>query len=190
MSALWRDGVAIVALGYLIISHQAKEWRLGPASALGIAIHIVILTTLPDFSRPPNVRVPFWSLGVGDAYCLTALVSYMELGRNISIIPSLKNIVSGGLYRLVRHPIYSSLIHMSLYTAIIWPNPVNLLRALGMFIGAALRVGDEEAVLSRDPAYAEYRRNITVRFFHPALSLPLVAVFLHKMMASWALNRI
>ncbi len=182
--------MGIVSVAYLVISHKAKEWCLWPAATLGIVIHIAIVLTLPDFSRPPTVHVPFWFLGVGDAYSLTALISYMALGRNMSIIPALKNIVTGGLYRLMRHPIYSSLIHMSLYTAIIWPNPVNLLRALGMLVGALLRVRDEEAVLSRDPVYAEYRRNVTTRFFHPAMSLPLIAVFIHKMMVSWALNRI
>ncbi len=180
----------MVALAYLLLSHKAKCWRMGPASLLGIAIHLAVFFKLPDFSRPAGLRVPLWCMIVGNGYALVALASYLTLGRNIAIIPSVKNVVTGGIYRLVRHPVYASFIHMSLFTAIFWPNRVNVLRAVGMFAGAVLRVRDEEAVLAQVPAYLAYRRDVTLRFFHPALSLPLLAVFLHKMMASWVLNRI
>jgi len=75
-------------------------------------------------------------------------------------------LVTRGAYRLVRHPLYASLIWMACGSSLVFQNPLVLLAALGVFLPAmAYRARQEETALEAEfPAYAEYRRR-TGMFF-------------------------
>ena len=81
-------------------------------------------------------------------------------------------LVTRGAYRLVRHPLYASLIWMACGASLVFENPLALLAALGVFLPAmAYRARLEETALAAEfPAYAEYRRRTGM--FFPKLSHP------------------
>ena len=94
-----------------------------------------------------------------------AIVARLSLGRNIGLVPAQREIVTGGMYRYVRHPIYSSYF----IAAIGWGLSCwSFTNALVIGIGCAMFVIKtlmEESFLSTDPAYAAYMRKVRWRWF-------------------------
>ena len=81
----------------------------------------------------------------------------LSLGRSFGLMPANRGIVSTGLYRLVRHPIYMGYLitHVGflLANATFW----NVLIFLAADITLMIRAVYEERVLARDPAYRDYQ---------------------------------
>jgi len=89
-----------------------------------------------------------------------AIIARFSLGRNIGLVPAQREIVTGGMYRYVRHPIYSSYF----LAAIGWGLSCwSFTNALVIAIGCAMYVIKtlmEESFLSTDPAYAAYMKKV------------------------------
>jgi protein-S-isoprenylcysteine O-methyltransferase Ste14 len=75
-------------------------------------------------------------------------------------------LVTGGVYRYVRHPLYASLIWMFFGAALFFQNWLALAADLGIFLPAMCYRGRQEEVALRSlfPLYAEYARK-TGMFF-------------------------
>ncbi|CAM3609048.1 methyltransferase family protein [Deinococcus frigens] len=90
-----------------------------------------------------------------------------SLGQGFSVMPEptdTAQLVTDGLYARVRHPIYSSLLAISLGWALFWGSR----EALGWTVALAALLHfksarEETALLARFPHYAAYRRR-TKRF--------------------------
>ena len=68
-----------------------------------------------------------------------------------------KGAVTGGLYRLVRHPQYLALIVASIGMALIWPRYLVVLATVTLiFIYVALAKAEERICLNRFPGFADY----------------------------------
>lgn len=69
-------------------------------------------------------------------------------------------LVTTGVFRWVRHPLYASLLWMACGAALIFANAAALAATLGLFLPAMIyRARQEEAaLLTLFPGYAEYRR--------------------------------
>ena len=80
----------------------------------------------------------------------------LSLGRSFGLMPANRGIVSSGLYRAVRHPIYMGYLitHVGFLAAN--PSPWNAVLLLCGDIALMWRAVCEEAILSRDPAYRAY----------------------------------
>lgn len=96
---------------------------------------------------------------------LFSLVGLAALRRNFGILPEVRGLVRHGLYRYVRHPVYTGEIVTTAGIAL----PLQSLWALVVFAIFVLlqyvRTRYEEAALTRHfPEYALYRKN-TGRFF-------------------------
>jgi len=69
----------------------------------------------PDWPRPPVVRVATAALAVGGGVILIAGAGALGRGLTASPLPNEHaQLRTGGLYRRMRHPIYSGLIALSL----------------------------------------------------------------------------
>lgn len=87
----------------------------------------------------------------------------VSLGRSFGLMPANRGVVSSGLYRLVRHPIYMGyLITHSGFVAAN-PTPWNLVMLVGADIALMWRAVCEEQTLSRDAAYREYQQTVRWR---------------------------
>jgi protein-S-isoprenylcysteine O-methyltransferase Ste14 len=70
-------------------------------------------------------------------------------------------LVTHGVYRWLRHPLYASLVWMFTGAALLFLNPLALAANLGVFLPAMIYRGHQEevALTGEFPAYAEYRRH-------------------------------
>jgi protein-S-isoprenylcysteine O-methyltransferase Ste14 len=87
----------------------------------------------------------------------------MTLGRSFGLMPANRGIVSSGVYRIVRHPIY--LGYLITHVAFIFANPTawNVAILTVGDIGLLLRAVCEEQTLARDAQYREYQQLVRWR---------------------------
>jgi protein-S-isoprenylcysteine O-methyltransferase Ste14 len=87
----------------------------------------------------------------------------ITLGRSFALLPANRGIVSSGLYRVVRHPIYMGYLvsHVAFLVAspTLW-NIAALLVADGALLARAVC---EEQTLAKDPAYTAYQSRVRWR---------------------------
>jgi len=122
------------------------------------------LITLASMAGPPLVNPAVAAAWVSDA--CTALVSAcgllvivagkLSLGRSFGLLPANRGLVRGGMYRVVRHPIYAGYLithagfligHLSVWNAAV---------LVGSDLALLVRAVCEERTLGRDRGYAGY----------------------------------
>jgi protein-S-isoprenylcysteine O-methyltransferase Ste14 len=122
---------------------------------------LLLFVPVPALTRHflPNVRsLTLAGLGVQAAFFLLALWSRRHLGRNWSTkvrIAEDHKLVRSGPYRLVRHPIYTAMLGMSLGTTIVSGQYHSLVGLLIVAIAYWRKIRIEEAAL-REAFAAEY----------------------------------
>jgi protein-S-isoprenylcysteine O-methyltransferase Ste14 len=91
------------------------------------------------------------------ALCGTVLSIYaaLSLGRSLSMLPEARRLVTGGPYRLVRHPLYVSEAVALIGVTLQYLSPLALTLLVFQCIFQLERMRNEEAVLSS--AFPEYR---------------------------------
>ncbi len=87
----------------------------------------------------------------------------LALGRSFGLMPANRGVVSSGIYRSVRHPIYAGYLvtHAAFLAA--HPTPVNLLLLVVSDICLLLRAAFEERTLALDPEYRGYMQRVRWR---------------------------
>ncbi len=125
---------------------------------------------------PPSIKMAALCVGVAVVVigCVVNVVGRHQLGgtwANQIAIYRDHQLLSRGLFGLVRHPLYASTIWMFLGASLAFWNPAALLSTLGLFIPAMWYRArqEEELLLERFPEYAIYRER-TGAFF-PKFSL-------------------
>jgi len=107
-------------------------------------------------------------LDVSGGFILVALVlsvaTIFNLGRSFGILIAVRRVETGGLYRIVRHPMYVTDLLIRVGYLISHCTPLNL----GIVAATALCYGYrailEERFLSQWPEYREYREKVKYRF--------------------------
>jgi protein-S-isoprenylcysteine O-methyltransferase Ste14 len=87
----------------------------------------------------------------------------LSLNRSFGLVAARRTVKTGGLYRLVRHPLYASYLLMYLGYVLVNTSVANVLLVL---LGAALlmaRMVREERFLSRDVHYLDYMGRVKYR---------------------------
>jgi protein-S-isoprenylcysteine O-methyltransferase Ste14 len=107
---------------------------------------------------------PFWIFEIlqaaGFAIAISAL---LFLGRSFGVVAAIRNVKTAGLYRFVRHPVYSG--YLAAYTGYVLENPsLRNMLLFGFGTGAQLvRIREEERVLVNDPTYRVYSGRVRYR---------------------------
>jgi protein-S-isoprenylcysteine O-methyltransferase Ste14 len=94
---------------------------------------------------------------------LVAVVGKLSLGRSFGVAPANRGVVSRGLYRVVRHPIY--LGYLITHAGFLLANPSfwNLVVLAAADTALLLRAVCEERTLASDAQYAVYMRRVPWR---------------------------
>lgn len=94
---------------------------------------------------------------------LFQLWAKLILRRSFGVAPANRGVKVSGPYRYVRHPMYVGygIVHMSVLLLMFMPVNV-IIYAIGWW-AQVLRILAEERVLSQDPAYAEYVKQVKWR---------------------------
>ena len=140
------------------------------ALAVDRSVRARVLTAIalmgPPLVRPAHVE-PFASELITVAVSAIGLVvvigGKMSLGRSFGLMPANRGIVSSGLYRLVRHPIY--LGYLITHVAYLAANPTawNVVVLVTADLGLMARAVCEEGTLARDPEYVAYQSRVRWR---------------------------
>jgi protein-S-isoprenylcysteine O-methyltransferase Ste14 len=129
-----------------------------------------LLTTLsmigPPLVRPAAVAalIPeLLTVSLSAAGLLVSIGGKVSLGRSFGLMPANRGIVSTGLYRLVRHPIY--LGYLITHVGFLAANPTmwNTVTLLTADLALMVRARCEEKTLARDPQYQAYQSRVRWR---------------------------
>jgi protein-S-isoprenylcysteine O-methyltransferase Ste14 len=98
--------------------------------------------------------------GIGLSIIIAGKVA---LGRSFGLMPANRGIVSSGIYRGLRHPIYAGYLvtHAAFLAA--HPAALNLLLLVVSDVSLLVRAAYEERTLALDPAYRSYMERVRWR---------------------------
>jgi protein-S-isoprenylcysteine O-methyltransferase Ste14 len=103
------------------------------------------------------------TLAVSGAGLMIVVLGKLSLGRSFGLQPANRGIVSTGLYKVVRHPIY--LGYLVTHAGFVLANPAgwNLFVIAAADIALMLRAVREERTLLKDDAYRAYSERVCRR---------------------------
>ena len=99
---------------------------------------------------------------------ITLLTSFFYLGHNFS--PTLRpreesHLVDDGIYGLIRHPMFLSIILMTLGWSVYWSSKLSFVLSIVLAVVLYGMAKDEEKYLVlKFPAYAEYQARVPYRY--------------------------
>jgi len=126
-----------------------------------------ILTIFSTFGPPLLVVSPggpaapeVVTLGISAVGLTVVILGKLSLGRSFGLTPANRGVVSTGLYRLVRHPIYFGYLLTHIGFVIANPAGWNLVVLVATDVALLMRAVCEERTLGLDDEYRAYMRRV------------------------------
>jgi protein-S-isoprenylcysteine O-methyltransferase Ste14 len=114
----------------------------------------------PSLLRPGGAN-PAWidplGLTLQGIGVVVGAFGYLALGRSLGLVPAHRGLVTSGIYRVVRHPLYASYVIAEIGYLVQSPRLWNLAVLVIAWTCQAVRLLSEERLLSLDPDYRSYR---------------------------------
>jgi protein-S-isoprenylcysteine O-methyltransferase Ste14 len=160
-------GLLLLASETLVVVFTV--FRRNP-SIVDRSIRARVLTTIclmgPPLLRPASVEAlapEAVTVLMTAAGLMVVVVGKMSLGRSFGLMPANRGIVSSGLYRFVRHPIYAG--YLITHVGFLAANPTsrNWILLVVADVALVLRAKCEEETLARDPEYRAYLERVRWR---------------------------
>ncbi len=107
---------------------------------------------------PQSVTVAASIVGLG-----IVIAGKVTLGRSFGLMPANRGIVSSGVYRIVRHPIYMGYLITHVAFLFATPSGWNIAILVAGDTALLLRAVCEEQTLARDARYREYQQKVRWR---------------------------
>jgi protein-S-isoprenylcysteine O-methyltransferase Ste14 len=140
------------------------------AAAVDRSIRARVLTALsmmgPPLVRPAAeiVSVPeLLTVAISAVGLMIIIGGKLSLGRSFGLMPANRGIVSTGLYRIVRHPIYMGYLITHAAFVIANPSGWNVTLLVAADIALLARAVCEEGTLAQDPEYRTYQQKVRWR---------------------------
>ena len=127
---------------------------------------LTILATFgPPLVRPAGIAVAAESITVTISAIglILVVLGKLSLGRSFGLTPANRGIVSKGLYRVVRHPIYLGYLITHVGFVLANPGGWNLGVLVVADVALLFRAICEEQTLARDPQYRAYMDRVRWR---------------------------
>ncbi len=152
--------VSIAALnftvGALFILRSPVAVNASPAQVLVCLPSLVVAGWAFNTTSPLN-EWPAYATAIFATGAVIAIVSFLRLGRNFSVLPALRTeIVTGGSFRLLRHPAYAGELMMIVACGVAAWSISALLPVIFAVPLVVTRILAEEQTLFQDAAYARY----------------------------------
>ena len=158
--------VLLVSELLVVVLTLARRPAIDVDRSWPVRLIAAISITGPFLLRPASGIDPFlevYTVAVSTIGLTIVIAGKVALGRSFGLLPANRGVVSGGAYRVVRHPIY--LGYLLTHVAFLVANP-------GWWNGLVLTVADtalmirasyEEDTLLHTETYAQYRRRVKWR---------------------------
>jgi len=141
-----------------------------PAAAVDRSIRARLLTALsmlgPPLLQPARVEalLPQSATVAASVVGLAIVIAgKMTLGRSFGLMPANRGVVSSGVYRVVRHPIYLGYLITHVAFLFATPSAWNIAALLAADAALLKRAICEEQTLSRDSQYRAYQQLVRWR---------------------------
>ena len=140
------------------------------AAAMDRSLRARLLTTLsmlgPPLLVPGNAAAlapEAMTVALSVAGLAVVIAGKLTLGRSFGLMPANRGVVSSGVYRLVRHPIYMGylLTHVAFLAAN--PRAWNIAALVAADAALLARAVCEEQTLSKDARYRAYQQQVRWR---------------------------
>jgi protein-S-isoprenylcysteine O-methyltransferase Ste14 len=150
--------------------HKGRDQAAVYAIVAGFAAWIVVMPL--DARRFGWTRLPVGLKGVGGAFLLaSAFLLFRAFHDNTFLSPLVRiqterkqRVVSTGVYRFVRHPMYLGALLMFVGTPLLLGSAIGLVLAAAMTLIVVFRIVGEERVLADElEGYGEYRQKVRYR---------------------------
>jgi protein-S-isoprenylcysteine O-methyltransferase Ste14 len=156
-------GILIVNTLFLCLFVTRPKAR-SETSSLPLWLLATAAVALPMLLRPSSAPE---HLPVAHALQLVGVVmlagSLLSLRRSFALVPGNRGVRDGGLYRLVRHPMYLSELTILLGVVVANPTTANMIIwAVECSLQLARALAEEE-FLGADPVYRAYRERVPYR---------------------------
>jgi len=141
-----------------------------PAGVVDRTLNARILTMFSTFApqlvRPASLHPlapDSFTVMLSGAGLILVMLAKLSLGRSFGLIPANRGVVSTGLYRFVRHPIYMG--YLLTHVGFVIANPVgwNFFILAAADVTLLLRAVREEQTLVSDAAYCDYMGRVRWR---------------------------
>jgi protein-S-isoprenylcysteine O-methyltransferase Ste14 len=128
-----------------------------------VATYWNLMTT--GFVAPGHPIVPREITGLISLFgTVVVLLARVKLGRNIGLVPAQRKIVTGGIYDVVRHPIYAGGFMLIAAVMLRSYSPLNVaLFSIGIVLFIIKSVVEED-FLRADPEYEAYMQRVRWRW--------------------------
>lgn len=117
------------------------------------------------FAETGTPLVSMWiSNAVAACALLLSVTSRVTLGRNVSVVPARRNLVTTGPYAYIRHPIYTVVFLTYVSLNLQCFSVVNLVMTTTVFALFMVKSLAEEAFLKKDTDYVAYMQKVRYRW--------------------------
>jgi protein-S-isoprenylcysteine O-methyltransferase Ste14 len=151
-------GVALTRREPLVADYSARS-----SIAVGVAYVCPYAQVICLYWWPGKVAWPEAGLVLVTLAAVLSVVCLVTLGKQFGVRPALRGLVTGGPYRLVRHPLYLSYVIAAIgFNLQVW-NLATLLLVLLSWAAMVYRIVSEERVLARDATWPSYVASVRYR---------------------------
>lgn len=91
---------------------------------------------------------------------IMATAVIISMNKSFGVVPAQRQIKTGGLFRLVRHPLYMSYSLCITCIAIQSMNPYNIMVTACVLVAIVFAIKEEETFLSENPNYVLYQAQV------------------------------
>lgn len=138
-------------------------------SVAGLSFLAIYILSALDYKNKCS-NVPLWFSYSSDAFCVLAFVLLFYVFKQNTFLSATievqenQEVISTGLYGIVRHPMYTGAFILLLFTPMALGSYYGLLPVLILFAVIIYRAIDEEKELKQNlPGYKEYCRKVKYR---------------------------
>jgi protein-S-isoprenylcysteine O-methyltransferase Ste14 len=160
--AIWSVGMILTGVFCVMRPRPSAvmlDWR-AMASGLGAFVLPALMsrTNLSTSGFTYQTAIVFESVGV-----TLSQVARVYMGHAFAVLPANRGIVSGGPFRVVRHPVYLGWILLAMGFSMAYPSFWNLALLAACMALTFWRIHLEEELLGTDPDYRDYLSRVHYR---------------------------
>lgn len=151
-----------LCVGILFLIREPLKKSCTPSAIFVSLPSLVIAGIVLKLAAP----IHHWSLPLEILFVtgtVIAILSFITLGGSFALFPAVRTIVSGGPFRIIRHPAYAGEFLMVLSCALSQPTLIAAWPAMAIVPFIIVRILAEESVLKTDSDYQSYSKKVTWR---------------------------